>query len=314
MKISEDKKFQYALVISTILHIILIGIFIFGVPSFFEKLPPEENVITFEMLQLSEVVNVKIQSPNTKPQEDPEKAKKVEKAKKPQETKPEEKKEEPKKQEEAKKAEPETKQEEEKPKEPLKTTKAEPVAPKKEEKEPLNKKTLVKKEEKKDTPKPKPKQKKQEEDIIDSLLKNLEEASEGEQTKSDKKIQETTDNKGKYARSERFDEESPLSMTELMLIRQQIEKNWNLQRFLGINGIQEIKIFTYIKLNQKGEIVDAIIVKNHCPPHMSDICKSLAESVIQAIWSSNPIENLVPTRYNIWGELNITFTPGNLLP
>ena len=310
MNTPEDKKFQSALIISTILHIILIGLFIFGVPSFFEKLPPEENIITFEMLSLSELPNVKTQSPNTKPQEEPEKAKKVEKSKKSEEPKPEEKKEEPKK-EEAKKTEPEPKQEEE-PKEPLKTAKAEPVPAKKEEKDALNKKTPPKKEEKKEPPKPK--KKKQEEDIIDSLLKNLEEASEGEQTKSNKKVKETTENEGKYARSERFDEESPLSMTEDMLIKQQIQKNWNLQRFLGIKGIQEVRIATYIKLNQKGEVVDAIIVKNHCPPHMTDICQSLAESVIQAIWSTNTIENLAPNRYNVWGELNITFTPGNLLP
>jgi hypothetical protein len=251
------------------------------------------------MLPLSDIVNVKTQTPKQPKVEDVERAKKVLK------TKPEVKEE--KKAPEKPKEEP--KLEPEKPKEAEAIpAKKEPVTPpkKKEEKKPEKKITIPKKEEKK---KEKPKAKPKTDDSIDTLLKNLEEASEGDVVNSNKTALKTSTDEGKFAKSDSYTEDSPASITEQLFIRQQIERNWNQQRFLGIPGVNEVKIFTYIRLNSKGEVIDAVIVKNHCPPNMADICQNVAESVLQAIWNSSPIENLVPSRYNVWGELNIIFTP-----
>jgi len=58
MKEQEDKKFQRAIIVSAILHLVLVGIFFFGFPSVFEKLPEEQDVMTFEILPTSELSNV----------------------------------------------------------------------------------------------------------------------------------------------------------------------------------------------------------------------------------------------------------------
>ena len=51
MKEQEDKKFQRAIIVSAILHLVLLGVFFLGFPSVFEKLPEEQDVMTFEILQ-----------------------------------------------------------------------------------------------------------------------------------------------------------------------------------------------------------------------------------------------------------------------
>lgn len=300
MSSTEEKGWGNALIASIVLHLFVIGLFLFGIPSFYEKLPEDQQVITFEMLPMSDIVNVKNQTPKQPKVEDVERAKKVLK------TKPDE----PEKKPEVK----EEKKDEPKP-EPEKTKEAEPIPEKKEPEKPLKKKeekkpekkiTIPKKEEKK---KEKPKAKPKTDDVIDTLLKNLEDASEGDVVNSNKTALKTSTDEGKFAKSDSYTEDSPASITEQLFIRQQIERHWNQQRFLGIPGVHEVKIYTFIKLNSKGEIIDAVIVKNYCPPGMVDICQNIAESVLQAIWNSSPIENLVPNRYNVWGELNITFTP-----
>lgn len=295
MNSAKEKGFNNALIASIVLHLFIIGLCIFGIPSFYEKLPEEQQVITFEMLPLAEVVNVKSQTPKQPKAQEVERAKKVLKTKPAEPVKTPEKKEEPKK---------DSKQLKE---EPPKPKEAEPVQAKKEPVTPPQKKA----EEKKPVPKKeeKPKAKPKTEDSIDTLLKNLEEASEGDVVNSNKTALKTSTNEGKFAKSDSYTEDSPLSLTEQLFIRQQIERNWNQQRFLGIPGIEGVRISTFIKLNSKGEIIDAVIIKNYCPPNMADICQNVAESVLQAIWNSSPIENLVPSRYNVWGELNITFTP-----
>ena len=61
MKTQEQKAFQRDLIISLVLHLIFVVIFIYGIPSIFEKLPEENQVITFEMLTVSDIVNVRNQ-------------------------------------------------------------------------------------------------------------------------------------------------------------------------------------------------------------------------------------------------------------
>jgi outer membrane biosynthesis protein TonB len=112
MKEHEDKKFQRAIIVSAILHLVLLGVFFLGFPSVFEKLPEEQDVMTFEILPISELSNVKNENIVAKKAIEPEKSKEVKKsatAKKqdptPFEPKPEEKKEAVKEEEKPKDAE-----------------------------------------------------------------------------------------------------------------------------------------------------------------------------------------------------------------
>ena len=65
MKNQEQKAFQKDLIISLVLHLIFIGVFIYGLPSIFKKVPEEPDVITFEILPVSDITNVKDQGVKT---------------------------------------------------------------------------------------------------------------------------------------------------------------------------------------------------------------------------------------------------------
>ena len=80
MKEPEDKKFQRAIIVSAILHLVLLGVFFFGFPSVFEKLPEEQDVMTFEILPTSELSNVKNENIVAKKAIEPEKSKEVKKS------------------------------------------------------------------------------------------------------------------------------------------------------------------------------------------------------------------------------------------
>ena len=145
MKNQEQKAFQKDLIISLVLHLIFIGVFIYGLPSIFKKVPDQQNVITFEMLTVSDITNVRDQGVKTPEPKEIKKSQKIEKsAASPKENL--EQKEETPKQEEPKQVEkkPETPKEEKttplKEAEIVPEKKKEEEAPKKEEPKQVEKK------------------------------------------------------------------------------------------------------------------------------------------------------------------------------
>jgi hypothetical protein len=80
MKNQEQKAFQKDLIISLILHLIFIGVFIYGIPSILKKAPEEQNVITFEMLSVSDITNVRDQGVKTPEPKEIKKSQKIEKS------------------------------------------------------------------------------------------------------------------------------------------------------------------------------------------------------------------------------------------
>ncbi|MDG1436568.1 MAG: hypothetical protein P8P83_02130 [Rickettsiaceae bacterium] len=186
MKQQTDKKWLNAIFISSFLHLILIGVFLFGMPSFFQKSPPEQTIITFEVLPFKDIPNVKTESKVST------KEKKAEKSK------------------EVKKSLP-------KPKEQVK--KETPKPPNKKNKAPSKTKTPPKQEKKKPAPKPK-------EDPMDALLNQLEKESQGNDLKTPTTSNSEQKASDKFARGTNYDEDSPLSITEKLAIQNQIHKHW----------------------------------------------------------------------------------------
>jgi membrane protein involved in colicin uptake len=80
MKNQEQKAFQKDLIISLILHLIFIGVFIYGLPSIFKKVPDEPDVITFEMLTVSDITNIRDQGVKTPEPKEIKKSQKTEKS------------------------------------------------------------------------------------------------------------------------------------------------------------------------------------------------------------------------------------------
>jgi hypothetical protein len=169
-------------------HIALLLLMIFGLPSWFSRDIPQPTVMSVEILPISEISNVK-----------------------PSEKMPEEKKDKPK--EEQATAKKETQE--------SSTPKEEP----KPDSVPLPKDEKIKEKEK---PKEKPKDekpKKKEEDL-DSILKSVQDMAKKEKSEkpTEKEVTPTNDTKSK---SQNYDPTIPLSMSEKDAIRSQFIRCWN---------------------------------------------------------------------------------------
>ncbi|AFB26055.1 MULTISPECIES: periplasmic protein TonB, links inner and outer membranes [spotted fever group] len=318
MKSNQNKdNFTVFLSFSIVLHLLLLYFFLFGMPSLFKKLP-EEQTITFEMLPVSDKSNIITQtkqkeapienedakkSEQSKPKEEPQDLSKEEKAKEPEaktmEAKP--KIEEKKPIEEAKEALPEKKEEVKE-----ETPKAEEKKQAEEKKKPEEKQEETKPAEKpKDVKKKEPKT-----DELDSLLKNLEQSSEGDNVKSNKhqrskKADNAQEAKGVYT------DGLPLSDSDTSLIKRQIERHWS-NVPAGVRGNNKVKVIISITLDKAGNVEQAKVNKKICPNIPASVCEALADNAIRAVWQASPIENLDSARFNHWKEINFSFDPSKL--
>ncbi|WP_425361160.1 energy transducer TonB [Candidatus Tisiphia endosymbiont of Stenodema calcarata] len=292
--------FSISFICSVVLHLLIIYFFLFGLPSLFKK-SPEEQVIVFEMLPINSKSNV------------PNKIKQSEKAIENQDTK---------KVEQSKPDDTEEKKPLEKPLEKLLEKLLEEKKPL-EDKLPIEEKKVIDKkpvetkpiEEKKpiedkkpvETKKPLEKKKKiPNKSDLDSLLKNLEQSSEGSSAKSNKQARskenkETQESKGPY------DETLPLSISEISLIKQQIERVWS--KPIGIQNLEQLRVTLYIALNQDGSVKEVKVKETICPNITKIACDALSDSAMRAVWQASPINNLDPKRYNSWKEFNFLFDP-----
>lgn len=301
----SDSSLLTSLVISTITHIIILYICFFGI-SIGTKPLAEEKIITFELLPVSSVNNVKtktIQKEKTIRSDD---AKQVDKTKVKEEV-VEEKKEVEKPVEPSKE---ETKPEaHKKDAEPLPEPKKEIV--KKEELKETKPKEVKKEEAKKDPPKkevpkkpaekPAKKKKAPNDKEIDSLLKNLEKASDGN-NKTNKQNREKSE-----ADSDAFgnyDDTGPESLTNDELIRQQIMRKWNQPI---ASATEEIIVTVRLLLAIDGVVEKSTIISINCPPGKDILCSATKDSAIRAITNASPLVNLLPEDYSSWKEIEIRF-------
>ncbi|WP_410526139.1 energy transducer TonB [Rickettsia endosymbiont of Aspidapion aeneum] len=317
--IRQYNNFLIFLSCSIALHLFVLYFFLFGVPSLFEKLP-EEQIITFEMLPISDKSNIITQKKQKEKPVENEDAKKSEQSK-------------PKVSEEQNL--PDKKLTEEKPKEePPIEPKVQEEKPIEEEKKPLEEKKEIEKpkeeklpEEKKPEEKPpvkeikkeaqikkeKPKEIKKKEkntDDLDSLLKNLEQSSEGNNLKSSKYSRSKQEDKGKESKGN-YREGSPLSISEMALIKKQIERQWN-NIPAGARNNNKVQVILNITLDKIGNVEQVKIKEAICPNIAGSVCEALVDSAVRAVWQASPIENLEPARFNYWKEINFSFDPSKL--
>ncbi|MES2215087.1 MAG: energy transducer TonB [Pseudomonadota bacterium] len=296
-KKSQDNLFL-ALAVSIASHLAILALFAFGLPAISKKLP-EEQVIAIEMLPVTEVSNIKTQKVQQEKALEEEKAKEIKKSK-------EVEKEPEKKKELAKEKEPE--KEKPKPEEVKPEPSKDVVKIKDKEKKPEPKKEPPKKEPPK---KEAPKKKKNPDTDLDSLLKTLEKASEGSEAKSNKRTLSEKTDATKEAKGQ-FNEEMPLSISEYNLLRQQVERHWNVPA--GAQNAGEIKITIYISLKPDGAVDKAELKDKQCGAAGATLCEAAADGALRAVWLASPFQNLSADRYDSWKEFNIEFDPSQILP
>ena len=271
MKSKEKKQFQRALILSALLHFIILGLFYFVPPSTLEKLPKEMDVMTFEVVQISDLDNIKIENKSK------QKAKVAKKSKQ------------------------------------IKTSKRK-IKKKSAKKDKLKKKKEIVTVKKKQRPKKlalkKKGVRKQDDNPIESILKNLEKESKGKASKTQTKSHEAKEQSNKTARSTEYNEYSPLSITEKLLVKGQVEKNWRPP--VGLERLADVRVLVHMTFEKNGEIKEVTIKDIICPLNSENTCKLTVESAIRAVRQSSPIENLPLDRYDIWKEFDLIFDPSNI--
>ena len=285
----EDQPFWVYVAISVAIHLATFLLFSFGLPHF-QSPVIEEQIITFEVIPVDSISNIKTQKIQKEEEVIEEHAKKIVKSKS-EAAKPEAVK-------EAKKLE----------------EKAEAVVIK-------EKKAEKKKEEKKAEEKPKPK--KQEPDKkappkkktstksdMDSLLKTLERESEGKEEKAKKRAVAEKSDAIEEAIG-KFSADKPLSISEKDTIKQQVTDKWNVP--IGAQNAGAIIVTLYIGLQTDGTVERVKLIDITCPIGAEIVCRAAGDSAVRAVWQASPLRNLSPTRYDIWKEFHINFDPKDAL-
>ncbi len=269
------------------LHLIVLLLGIFGLPSFLQpEPPPQPMVISVDILPISELTNVKPSELPLAKEEKPE----------PQ-------------QEEKKKPTPPVKSEPPKPE-----TKTEP---KPEEKpEPL---PDLKKEEKKPEKKPDPKKddkpKKAKEEDLEAVLKALREDAKKDKAKEDTKDKKSKDETGTKtkAKDAPYDPGQPMSMTELDAIRSQIAKCWSVPA--GAKDAHELRVTLRVQLTQDGSVIQVALADESVARYGSGdtFFRAAADSAMRAVRQCSPLKNLPPEKYQTWRDIIMTFDPREML-
>jgi TonB family protein len=299
-----------SMVYSFILHLLLLVLVIFGLPSF-ERLP-QETAITVEVVPISKVSNIKPKKVVKKKldQEQPEKAKEVPKSvTEKEEDKP---KEEPKKEPEKPKDEPKPDEK----KEPIKKIKEkEKKEEKKEDDKKPDKKDKKKDKKKDEKKKDKPKKKKQKNNELDSLLKTLEDPSEGKdkdakETKQEKTLDdELNDDKSD---SNKYDNEKPLSLSEEDAIRSQIAKCWTVPA--GAAEAGSMNVVLRISLQPDGDVTSVeVLSSSSYSKKDSTFFRAAADSAVRAVKRCSPLKNLPKEKYGSWKDLELNFDPKDMV-
>ena len=286
----QDRKFQRAIIASVIIHFIVPAIFLFSLPSMFKPLPTDQEVMIFEVVNIKDIPNIKTERKSFD---------KNDKAVKPNLNKQTTMQSRQEKQIIDKTIDKPEDKKIEKPEEiklPIKS----PVTPKiKEKKEEIKKPTSEKKTDK-------PKVKVQEEDSLDSILNDLEKSMLEDESKVVKDKNKPTGKKTFFT-DDNFNEEAPISITEKMLIKKQIQEKWH--KPVSALNVQGIRIVYRIEFEKNGAIKEAQYLETICPPGRGDLCSLTKETIERAIKSINIIENLPPHRYDIWRNVTIDFNP-----
>ncbi|MDX1924077.1 MAG: cell envelope integrity protein TolA [Rickettsiaceae bacterium] len=292
--------------LSAFLHLIALLIVAFGV-NFYSRKLPEERVITFEILPVSSVNNVRTKNSQNDHTIKNDDAKKIEKSTQKSSTKePKQENEQEKPKETPVKEAPPPKETKEKiPNEEVKSD--EPLIQEKlKEPESDNQETKSEKQEsapkKEESKKEAPKKKAMADKQLDTLLKNLEKQSDGNSNKSNKVNREKSkDQKDAFGK---FDENAAESLTNDEIIKQQIMRHWN--QPIGSTG-EEIIITIRLTLEIDGSVISAQPIRKKCPSGKESICQATVDSVRRAAINASPLENLEKSDYDTWRQIDIIF-------
>lgn len=290
------------MICSIVLHVTMIIVIVFGLPSFSRKVLMEEQAIIVEVLPIKEFTNIQPKVKKSKPKQEPPKQEDKPKpppkqalpdpAEKPAPPEPKKaepvpepvKKEEPKKEVVEKKPEPVVKPKQEKKEEPKKAEEKKPEKPKKDFAAVKDLLADLEKENKKDEKKPKF------DDIASSVLKEEDE-------------QESVN----YRPGE------PLAMSEKDAIKKQISDNWTVMS--GAKGANEMIVSLRIMVARDGTVQE-VKPEDTFRYNTDSFYRAMVDSGIRAALKASPLKGLPPEKYDVkdgWREMVLNFDPSEML-
>ncbi len=267
---------------SIAIHILVLSLFFFGMPVIRSDVINEYAIVT-DIVPISDLTNVNVKK---KPAKDIEPKQDISHEKKKEIHEKIEKKENIEdKKESAEKV-------------PIK--KKEIDVKKEEKKEKISKKTtdnVKKNENKKDTA----------EDFAKSILKNIDKKEEAQDKEKvdfkdiDKLLNGDT--------NKEFNNNIPMSISEIDGIKSQIIRNWNTSSFSG-SASDGMQVVILVELDMNAEVIKVSAKREN---NTSKYYTPFVESAIRAVRISSPIQNLSKQKYSAWKEIELRFDSSGMI-
>lgn len=276
-----QQEHRKGLTYSAALHLLILFLMVFGLPSFLTpEPPPQPMVISVDILPISEMTNVKNSELPLAKQEKPV----------PQET-------------------------EKVPTPPVKEETPPPPPPPEPKPEPKKEeKPAPKKEEKKPEPKKEEKPKKANEKDLEAVLKAMREDAQ-KKAQAEKNKQQPKEEAGTKVKAQNapYDPGLPLSMSEMDAVRSQIAKCWSVPA--GAKDAHELRVTVRVQLQQDGTVTLVELADDSISRYSSGdtFFRAAADSALRAVRQCSPLKNLPPEKYQTWKDIIMTFDPKEML-
>jgi hypothetical protein len=161
----------------------------------------------------------------------------------------------------------------------------------------------VKKPEEKD----KKKDKMKEEDLL-AVLKAVKDTADKE-AKKNKKESDASENKSK---SQNFDPNKMMSLSEKDAIKNQIMKCWTVPA--GAKDAHDLVIVLRVQYDQGGNAMKVELASQSKARYGRDtFYRAAADSAIRAVRMCSPLKDLKPDNYNAWRDMELHFDPREML-
>jgi len=153
-------------------------------------------------------------------------------------------------------------------------------------------------------PKPKPKQ-----DDLAAVLKAVKETAQKEK---EKVKTEQPDANASPARSNNYNSNLPMSLSQIDSIKSQVAKCWNVPA--GAKNAQDLIVTLRLQLAPDGSVLKVELASESQSRYGSDnFFRAAADSARRAIQECSPFKNLPPEKYAIWRDMEMTFDPKEML-
>lgn len=161
-------------------------------------------------------------------------------------------------------------------------------------------------------PKPKPEQKKEkprpkhhQEDLA-AVLRAVQQTAEKE-----KKEEEPQADDANKSKSEHYNPELPMSLSEIDAIRNQVAKCWNVPA--GAKDAQNLVVVLRLQLASDGSVLKVELARDQSRYESDSFFRAAVDSARRAVEECSPLKNLPPEKYATWRDMEMTFDPKEML-